>query len=174
MAEDKTIPAFDYFDTNTDKEKLEKIAPYIVGLNLRNPANHGALIRLGANIRAKRVFFTSDENHFNQTKIKKSAGSSHTYMNFEFIKEDELFNRIPEDYTYIAIETSEKAKNLYQTKLPAKCVFIVGHESYGIPKEFLAKCDQSVFIPMPGHTKSLNVSHALSISIFEWFRQIFY
>lgn len=174
MTQDKTIPAFDYFDKNNDKEKIKQNAPYIIGLNLRNPANHGALIRLGSNIGAKKVFFTSDISKFSSTKIKKSAGSSHTKHEYEFTTEEEIFKIIPDDYTWVAIETSKKATNLYTTKLPKKCVFVVGNESYGMPQDFLAKCHQSVFIPMPGSTKSLNVSHALSVTIFEWYRQLFY
>ena len=71
----------------------------------------------------------------------------------------------------IAIETCSEAKNIYKTTLPIDAAFIVGNEKYGISEELLSRTHQQVFIPMPGPVKSLNVSHALSIALFEWYRQ---
>lgn len=168
---DAIVPAYKYFSGSSQNNGVSDNAPYIVGLDLRNPMNHGALIRLGANIGARKVFFTSDPTHFSMTKIKKSAGSSHTSMDFVFTSFEKIVEEIPEDYAWIAIETSKKATNLYETKLPEKCVFIAGNESYGLPDKVIGHCGYQVFIPMKGNTKSMNVSHALAVTIFEWLRQ---
>ncbi len=167
----KTIPAFDYFKDGDKEEKIRKLAPYIIGDNLKNPMNHGALIRLGSNIGAQKVFFTQNPDELSITKVKKTAGSSHTHMDFEFLEWEEIMKEIPEDYVWIAIETSSRAKMLYEQVLPEKCVFVVGNESYGLPKERLRQCHQHIYIPMPGNTKSMNVSHAATVVAFEWVRQ---
>ncbi len=167
----KTIPAFDYFKDGNKDEEIRALAPYIIGDNLKNPMNHGALIRLGSNIGAKKVFFTQNPNELSITKVKKTAGSSHTHMDFEFLPWEDIVKEIPEDYVWIAIETSSKAKMLYDQVLPKKCVFVVGNESYGLPESVLNQCDEHIFIPMPGNTKSMNVSHAATVVAFEWVRQ---
>lgn len=167
-----TVPAFDYFSEKDSLLPDEKVSSYIVGCDLRNPMNHGALIRLGANVGARKVFFTSDPQRFSLTKIKKTAGSSHTHMDFEFTDWKQIRKEVPEGYTWLAVETSAKAEMLYQAKLPEKCVFVVGNETHGLPPEILEQCEQHVYIPMPGHTKSMNVSHAAAVVLFEWVRRM--
>lgn len=167
-----TIPAFDYFSDKSESLPEGKSGSFLIGYDLRNPMNHGALIRLGDNIGTHKVYFTSDPDRFSLTKIRKTAGSSHTHMNFAFADWDKIRKEIPEDYTWIAIETSPKAQMLYHTQLPEKCVFVVGNETHGLPDEILEQCEQHVYIPMPGHTKSMNVSHAAAVTVFEWVRQM--
>ena len=50
--------------------------------------------------------------------------------------------------------------------------FVVGNESRGIREEILEQCDKIVYIPVPGPTRSLNVSHAAAVALFEWQRQM--
>lgn len=166
-----TISAYEYFADGSKNAGMNLKAPYLVGLDLGNPMNHGALIRLGANIGAQKVFFTSDPQSFSMIKIQKTAGSSHTFMPFEFTCFEKIIKEVPGDYQWIAIETTKEATNLYKTILPDKCVFIAGNESYGMPDNVLKHCDKHVYIPPPGKTKSMNISHAMAVTIFEWYRQ---
>lgn len=48
-----------------------------------------------------------------------------------------------------------------------KIALIVGHETEGIPKAILARCDGVVSIPMRGKKESLNVAIAFGIVAFE-------
>lgn len=166
----ETIPAYEYFSGSKENSQMVK-APYLVGFDLGNPMNHGALIRLGANIGARKVFFTSDPQRFSMIKIQKTAGSSHTQMPFEFTSFEKILEEVPADYQWVVIETTKEATNLYETDLPDKCVFIAGNESYGLPDNVIHHSDKQVFIPMSGRTKSMNVSHAMAVTIFEWYRQ---
>ena len=50
--------------------------------------------------------------------------------------------------------------------------FIVGSERNGLSEELLVQCDLVVYIPVPGPTRSLNVSHAAAVALFEWQRQM--
>jgi tRNA G18 (ribose-2'-O)-methylase SpoU len=167
----QTIPAFTFFEAPARQGPQEVFAPYIIGHELRSPDNHGALIRLGDNIAAKKVFFTSDPNRFSLNKIKRASGSSHSHMDYVFTGWSQIKAQIPEDYTWLAIETAIGATNVFETRLPLKCVFVVGNETAGLPDEIISACQQQVFIPVPGHTRSMNVSHALGVVLFEWFRQ---
>lgn len=171
MNHQNTIPAFQYFEAEKQHKLKTDTEFYIVGDDLRNPMNHGALIRLADNVGAKKVFFTSNPERFSQTKIQKTAGSSHTHMTYEFANWDNIKAQIPEGYSWYAIETSGKAVNLFDAAFPEKCVFVVGNETNGLSAEVLELCKNHVYIPVPGHTKSLNVSHAAAVVLFEWVRQ---
>lgn len=171
MNHQNTIPAYQYFEAEKQHIVKAESQVYIVGDDLRNPMNHGALIRLADNIGAKKVFFTSDPGRFSQTKIQKTAGSSYTHMEYEFTDWAQIRNQIPEGFSWYAIETSATAKNLYETALAEKCVFVVGNETHGLSPAILQICQKHIYIPVPGYTKSLNVSHAAAVVLFEWVRQ---
>ncbi len=141
----------------------------IIADRIKTPDNVGAILRLAGNIGSKKVIFT-EQLELNQTKIEKIARNSLQYLEIEILS----YQTIAERYTsIIAIETSSAATNIYKTTLEQNAVFAVGNEKYGISEELLKLCQKHVYIPMPGAVKSLNVSHALSIALFEWYRQNF-
>lgn len=150
-------------------EKLHR--PVIVADGLRNADNMGALIRLADNVGALSVWFLGDAHAVNQNKLKRAAASSYKNMPWSFSNEAFVANLLPEDYTAVALETCEESGNLFQFDLPEKCALIVGNERNGIRKEILEQAAIKVYIPIPGPTKSLNVSHAAAIFLFEWLRR---
>ncbi len=145
--------------------------PIIVGYNIKTPENIGNIIRLGDNIACKEVIIISDGENVRASKIKRTASSSFDSVKWGFCSVDELKNRIPFDYEWIAIETSSDSVNVFKTELPQKIVFIVGNEISGVDYSLLDKCSKIVHIPLHGNNKSLNVSHSLAIALFEWQRQ---
>ena len=48
-----------------------------------------------------------------------------------------------------------------------KSAVAVGNEGNGLSREFVAKCNKTVYIPMKGVTESLNASAAASVLIWE-------
>ena len=52
-----------------------------------------------------------------------------------------------------------------------KALLVVGHEAHGIPPAWVAQCDHSVTLPMPGNTESLNAAVAGSIAAYITFIQ---
>ena len=151
-------------------EKCER--PIIIADHLRNPENMGSLIRLAANIGAKEVLFLDEERRVRLDKIRRAAASSFNNVQWAFANEAEVWERIPKDYTFVAIETAISATNIYATQLPEKIAFIIGNENAGINDQILKKIEMCVYIPVPGNTCSLNVTHAASVAVFEWLRQM--
>lgn len=144
----------------------------LVAVELSYPENIGGLIRAAGNIGVDKVIFTGSEANFNRKKIRGTATSAgYQKVQWEFCKEKEWPSRIPPGFANVAVETVQMASNLYQATLPDKVVFVVGNESFGITEWSLQHCDESVFIPMPGVIKSLNVTQAATICMFEWWRQ---
>ncbi len=136
-----------------------------------NPENVGRVIRLAHNIGAIKALFVNDNPNFRESKIKKTAGFSFNQMNWEFIAQKSFLELLKNRHELIVLETCEGSGNIYETDLPEKVILLAGSESYGVPAEIVEKGSLKIHIPMPGGCKSMNVSHALAVAAFEWYRQ---
>ena len=168
-----------YLKSNTPFEQIrtEDIyqrvpRPMLLADHLLTPDNIGALIRLADNIGATEVCFLGREEEHRLGKIRRAAASSRDNIKWYFSEETDLRKIVPEGKTIVAIETADNATCIYETELPENVAFIVGSESHGLSEELLAQCDKVVYIPVPGPTRSLNVSHAAAVALFEWQRQM--
>lgn len=146
--------------------------PMLLADHLLTPDNIGALIRLADNIGATEVCFLGREEEHRLGKVRRAAASSRDNIRWYFSEETDLRKIIPEGKQIVAIETADNATCIYDTQLPENAAFIVGSESHGLSDELLSQCDQVVYIPVPGPTRSLNVSHAAAVALFEWQRQM--
>lgn len=164
----KTIQANQFFKNKSNFHI--SFPPIIAVYELNNPENFGSIIRLADNIGALKVVFIGEQN-IKASKIKKVASSSYNNVQKRVCTVEEFLKEIPEGYQLVAVETAETAVSIFDSKLPKKIVLLVGNESNGLSEEILEQCKDMVYIPMPGTTKSMNVSHALGIGIFEWGRQ---
>ena len=136
-----------------------------------NPENIGLIIRLAHNVGAKKVLFINDKINFRETKIKKIAGFSFNQMEWKFISKENFSLLLKNSYKLVVLETCDGSENIFDTKFPEKTIILAGSESHGLPAEIIEKSDLQVYIPMPGGCKSMNISHALSVAAFEWYRQ---
>ena len=146
--------------------------PMLIADHLLTPDNIGAMIRLADNIGATEVCFLGREEDHRLGKVRRAAASSRDNIHWYFSEETDLRKIVPEGKSIVAIETADNATCIYDTQLPENAAFIVGSESHGLSDELLAQCDQVVYIPVPGPTRSLNVSHAAAVALFEWLRQM--
>lgn len=146
--------------------------PMLIADHLLTPDNIGAMIRLADNIGATEVCFLGREEDHRLGKVRRAAASSRDNIKWYFSEETDLHKIVPQDKAIVAIETADNATCIYDTQLPENVAFIVGSESHGLSDELLAQCDQVVYIPVPGPTRSLNVSHAAAVALFEWQRQM--
>ena len=146
--------------------------PIVIADHLLTPDNMGALIRLADNIGATEVCFLGKEDEHRLGKVRRAAASSRDNIRWYFSEENDLRKIVPEGKKIVAIETADNATCIYDTPLPEDVAFVVGSESHGLNEDLLAQCDTVVYIPVPGPTRSLNVSHAAAVALFEWQRQM--
>ena len=146
--------------------------PMVIADHLLTPDNIGAMIRLADNIGATEVCFLGNEDEHRLGKVRRAAASSRDNIRWYFTEETDLHKVVPNGKTIVAIETADNATCIYDTQLPENVAFIVGSESHGLSEDLLAQCDMVVYIPVPGPTRSLNVSHAAAVALFEWQRQM--
>ena len=146
--------------------------PLVIADHLMTPDNLGAMIRIADNIGASEMCFLGEESRHKLGKVRRSAASSRDNIRWYFTEETDLRKIVPQGKSIVAIETSDDATCIYDTQLPEDIAFIVGSESQGLSEELLKQCDMVVYIPVPGPTRSLNVSHAAAVALFEWQRQM--
>jgi TrmH family RNA methyltransferase len=169
--ENKYANSVDFFNAKPKTTLGDASNLILAAYELRTPENVGALIRLAGNLGIPKVIFIQSETVFKAKKIARVAHSSLKLVDYSFCKPEDFDALIPEEFEIVAVETSDKASNLYKTDLPEKCVLLVGNERFGIAQKCLNKCSKTVYIPLLGKTLSMNVSHAATIAAFEWGRQ---
>ena len=163
----------DLFSKLAPETLFERVPrPILIADHLLTPDNMGALIRLADNIGASEVCFLGREEEHRLGKVRRAAASSRDNIRWYFSEESDLDKIVPEGKTIVAIETANNATCIYDTQLPEDLAFIVGGGSHGLSEELLSQCDMVVYIPVPGPTRSLNVSHAAAVALFEWQRQM--
>ena len=163
----------DLFKLNAPESLFQRIPrPIVIADHLMTPDNLGAMIRLADNIGAAEMCFLGKEDDHRMSRVRRAAASSRDNIKWYFCEETDLRKIVPEGKTIVAIETADNATCIYDTQLPENVAFIVGSESHGIRENLLAQCDMVVYIPVPGPTRSLNVSHAAAVALFEWQRQM--
>ena len=162
-----------FFESKKSSHKTET-HPIIVCWKLNTPNNLGNVLRLADNMACEKVIFVDESPSFRNRNIKKTAQTSYKAVEWHFCSTENWKQHIPDDYHLIAIETASPSSDLYETKLPSKSVFFVGNEKVGLDDSVLKECEKSIHIPMKGHNKSMNVSHALTIVLGEWLRQNYY
>jgi tRNA G18 (ribose-2'-O)-methylase SpoU len=161
-----------FFANQHYKPFSKETAPILIAWHLQTPENAGHLLRLGANVGCRLVLFVKNEEEvtFKSAKMKYVAGQAAEKVKWNYCLPEEVEQLVPADYTFIALETTPGSSNLYSVKLPAKMALMVGSERSGIPSGVNYPEQENVHIPMHGAVKSMNVSHAAGVCLFEWVR----
>lgn len=144
--------------------------PIVVTDCLKTPENIGHLIRLSANT-GIRTLVSIEEIQLKDSRIKKTACMAWDYVQLIHATPENFETALPDDYTWVALETTSQSTNLFATPLPNKMAIFLGNEIRGIRPELLDRCPIQVHIPMWGPATSMNVSHAAAVCFFEWVRQ---
>jgi len=170
--ENKTIKAEKFFSREFGHNFYKThFRPIIVAVELQSPSNIGGIIRLAGNMGCQKVFFTGNPELYRKNKMRRTATTAFDKVDWEICDEAKWIDKIPKDYQIVAIETIGGAENIYETKLPDKIAIVVGNERFGLSEMNIKHCDLAVYIPMVGHTLSMNVVQATTVSLFEWLRQ---
>lgn len=71
----------------------------------------------------------------------------------------------------IVVATPEARRPLWEVELAGPVALVVGSERHGVSREWREAADETLSIPMPGASDSLNVAVAAGIVLFEAVRQ---
>lgn len=147
----------------------------VVGADIQDPGNAGALVRAASAVGASRVVFAgASADPYSPKCIRSSAGTVFA-VDVQVAEQDD-------DPARFVASLAAGGKKVFKAvprggALPwdadftGPCAIVVGNEAQGLRQEIVAGPGQSVSVPMPGGTESLNVAVASGMVLYEALRQ---
>ena len=150
---------------------------FVIVHNVRSAYNVGSIFRTSDGAGVDKIFLSgytagpsvsmySSKAH---KMISKTALGAEKKVEWEKSSNiTKLINKLKkEGFSIVSLEESKKSKNLKKFKPKFPLALIVGNEIRGIDKGILEKSDSIVEISMKGTKRSLNVSVAFGIAIYD-------
>lgn len=142
----------------------------VIAHNIRSLHNVGAIFRTAEGVNIDKIYLTGYSGYPPRKEISKVALSSEIRVPWEYIKDiSTLIKKLKQQkYFIVALEQDKKSVDYKKFKPEGKkLALIIGNEVRGISKQLRNRADVILEIPMLGNRKSLNVSVAFGIAIFE-------
>ncbi|MAG77382.1 MAG: rRNA methyltransferase [Colwelliaceae bacterium] len=130
-------------------------------VNNADELNIGTLWR-SAYIMGASFIFTVDRKYKRQTSDVVNAWQKIPLYHYDDI--EGLLANLPYDTQLIGVELDDSAKAIETFEHPHRCIYLLGNEQHGLPRQALDKCHQ--LVQLPGNY-SLNVSVAGSIVMYD-------
>ena len=162
---------FKYMEEESVRAQLDENRSDLV-LILENVAydiNVGGLIRTFNIMNGRKIYIVGRKQW-----DRRGAVGTHNYCYVEYAQEmsDVIRTLKAEGYTIVASELSPVAEPLHHFAFDRKTAIIMGAEATGITEETLAMADLDLYIPQRGSARSMNVTAAGSIMMWEYTRQM--
>lgn len=145
--------------------------------NVHDPHNISAVLRSCDAVGVREIFvLLTDERLQDQKKLKlgkKTSGGAVKWVDVHHFNEPAAcFEFLRPTYTHIlATHLESDASSIYQTDLARPTALVFGNEHDGLSTEALSYCTGNIRIPQMGMVRSLNISVACAVTLFEALRQ---
>jgi 23S rRNA (guanosine2251-2'-O)-methyltransferase len=141
---------------------------------VRSGLNTGAVLRTADAAALERVYLVGITPHPPHPQVEKTALGGSQYVPWLHRPDfDEVETELVADgYTLVALDNGPDSQELWTFDWPARPALVAGHEVDGVSPEVLAKCSRKVCLPMFGYKRSLNVTTAIGIAIYEYLRRM--
>ena len=136
------------------------------------PPNTGNIIRLSANTGTKLLLIEPLGFRLDEKSCRRAGLDYYSLANVHIHKNlDECLEMM--SLARIFVITSHSRKSLFDQKFAAGDAFLFGSETSGLPESVHARFteDQKLRLPMIAGNRSLNLSNAASIAVYEAWRQ---
>lgn len=159
-----------------------QIGPIVILAGLQDPGNLGTILRSAEAFGAAGVVLGEGTvSPFNSKVVRASAGSvfrlpivhrqGTRHGKAEAIKLDEVSQQLRAKGIRLIATSSHKGTALDQADLNRPTAIFFGNEGSGLPREVMAKMEESIAIPHTPQVESLNAGVAASIVLYEAARQ---
>ncbi len=141
--------------------------------NVEDPHNISAVMRTCDAVGIQDIYILTTKIPKHKKWGAKSSSSAAKWLSIhQFTNTKECFEALRKNFDKIyATHLSADAAGLYQLDLTLRTALVFGNEHGGLSNETLALCDGNFLIPQVGIIKSLNISVACAVSLYEAFRQ---
>lgn len=141
--------------------------------NVFDPHNISAVMRTCDAVGIQDIYILNTKIPTHKKWGAKSSSSAAKWLSIhQFTNADECFAELRKRYKKIyATHLSSDAASLHELDLTESVALLFGNEHSGVSEEILTMVDGNFIIPQVGIIKSLNISVACAVSVYEAFRQ---
>ena len=138
---------------------------------IQDPGNLGTIIRSCLAFNSGGVILTKDSaNPYNTKVIRASAGAVFK-LPIVLVDGFKVIEKVAKEKKYTIVATSVNAgTQLNNLKLDDKRIFLFGNEGSGLSKELINIADEIITIPHSKKAESLNLGIAVSILLWEQYK----
>ena len=141
--------------------------------NVFDPHNVSAVMRTCDAVGIQDVFILNDRIPPHKKWGYRSSSTAAEWLTIhQFTNAEECFAELRKRYKKIyATHLSENATTLHQLNFTEPIALVFGNETFGVSEEITKLVDGTFIIPQVGIIKSLNISVACAVTLYEAFRQ---
>ena len=148
------------------EQQVQSGQPTVVLDRVQDAGNVGAILRSASAFGFKQVVAMRGTAALWSTKVLRAGMGAHFGMNLiEAAAPDLLAQLALPLLTTSSHQGPFLHELLAQQRLPAACVWVMGHEGQGVCEEIMAMAQLQVRIAQPGGEESLNVASAAAICL---------
>ena len=145
----------------------------IVLENVFDPHNISAVMRTCDAVGIQDIYILNNKIPPHRKWSDKASSSAAKWLTIhQFTDANECFAELRKHYKKIyTTHLSSDAVSLHELNLTEPVALVFGNEHSGVSDEIIAMADGNFIIPQVGIIKSLNISVACAVSLYEAFRQ---
>ncbi|MEP6675772.1 MAG: RNA methyltransferase [Ferruginibacter sp.] len=145
----------------------------IVLENVFDPHNISAVMRTCDAVGIQEIYILNTKIPLHKKWGAKSSSSAAKWLTvLQFDNNEECFEALRKKYKKIyTTHLSSDAASLHELDLTEPVALVFGNEHSGVSDEMIAFADGNFIIPQVGIIKSLNISVACAVTVYEAFRQ---
>jgi len=145
----------------------------IVLENVFDPHNISAVMRTCDAVGVQELYVLNTKIPRHKKWGTKSSSSAAKWLTvYQFENAEECFSELRKKYSKIlTTHLSSDALNLYEIDLTQPVALVFGNEHSGVSDEIRNLADGNFIIPQAGIIRSLNISVACAVTLYEAFRQ---
>jgi tRNA (guanosine-2'-O-)-methyltransferase len=132
------------------------------------PINVGSLFRIADAVGISKMFLcgiTPTPPNATISRVGRDKDRDVRWY-YEERAEDALSVLRDEGYHICALEITDAAYPYFEMAIPEKLCLVVGNEDHGVTRSTLSLCHSSVFVPMYGKGRSLNVHVCAAVVLY--------
>lgn len=141
--------------------------------NVFDPHNISAVMRTCDAVGVQEIHILNTRIPPHRKWGAKSSSSADKWLTIhQFDNAEECFSSLRKRYsTILTTHLSTDAVNLYEMDLTRSLALVFGNEHSGVSDEIRALADGNFIIPQVGIIRSLNISVACAVTLYEAYRQ---
>jgi tRNA G18 (ribose-2'-O)-methylase SpoU len=151
---------------------LQRSSLRLVLDQVRSAHNTGALFRTADAAAVELIYLLGLTPHPPHGQVEKTALGATGYVPWVHreSEEDVLQELEADGYSLIALDNGPDSVCLWNFQWPLKAALVAGNEVEGVSSSLLSRCRHKINLPMFGYKRSLNVTTALGIAIYDYLR----